>query len=107
MSKKNDWAKEVQRLEAKYVAEQKRNLELIKERDAWRERWEFVANMYQGACRDIQHTEKLKAGWFQEIRDLRDALIDLMNVQNGPPLITYTEAWNEAMEKANKAVKRV
>lgn len=36
--------------------------------------------------------------------DLLEALEELIDVQNGPPLITYTEAWNEAMAKANAAI---
>jgi hypothetical protein len=40
-----------------------------------------------------------------EIERLRDALEDLMAVQNGPPLATYTDAWNAAMKKADAALK--
>ena len=40
-----------------------------------------------------------------EIERLRDALEDLMAVQNGPPLATYTDAWNSAMKKADAALK--
>ena len=41
----------------------------------------------------------------EKIEDLQEALADLVAVQNGPPLVTYTEAWNEAMEKAYAALK--
>ena len=41
----------------------------------------------------------------EKIEDLQEALADLVAVQNGPPLVTYTEAWNEAMEKALAALK--
>jgi len=40
-----------------------------------------------------------------EIERLREALADLVAVQNGPPLVTYTEAWDAAMEKAYAALK--
>jgi hypothetical protein len=40
-----------------------------------------------------------------EIELLREALADLVAVQNGPPLVTYTEAWDAAMEKAYAALK--
>jgi hypothetical protein len=36
---------------------------------------------------------------------LREALADLVAIQNGPPLVTYTEAWDAAMEKAYAALK--
>jgi hypothetical protein len=35
-----------------------------------------------------------------EIGDLREALSDLMDWQNGPPLPTYTKGWTAAMERA-------
>jgi hypothetical protein len=35
---------------------------------------------------------------------LMEALNDLMDVQNGPPLYTYTDAWNAAMAKARAAI---
>jgi hypothetical protein len=40
-----------------------------------------------------------------EERDrLREALEDLMEVQNGPPLLKYEAAWNAAMEKGYAAL---
>jgi len=41
----------------------------------------------------------------EKIEDLQEALADLVAVQNGPPLVTYIEAWNEAMDKALAALK--
>jgi hypothetical protein len=41
----------------------------------------------------------------KEHERLQDALADLVAVQNGPPLVTYTEAWDAAMEKAYAALK--
>lgn len=38
------------------------------------------------------------------MRKLRDALEDLMDVQNGPPLIELTKDWNESMDRAGRAV---
>ena len=40
-----------------------------------------------------------------EIERLREALSDLVAVQNGPPLIQYEREWNEAMSKALAALK--
>jgi len=40
-----------------------------------------------------------------EIERLREALADLVAIQNGPPLVTYTEAWDAAMEKSYAALK--
>ena len=40
-----------------------------------------------------------------EIERLREALSDLVGLQNGPPLVTWTEAWNAAMKKAHEALK--
>jgi chromosome segregation ATPase len=40
------------------------------------------------------------------LRDTRAALDDLMDIQNGPPLITYTEAWNAAMDQARAVMER-
>lgn len=42
----------------------------------------------------------------EEIERLREALQDLMAVQNGPPLATYTDAWNAAMKKADAALQQ-
>jgi hypothetical protein len=36
---------------------------------------------------------------------LRDALQDLMDWQNGPPLITWTEKWSRAMRKSREALE--
>lgn len=36
---------------------------------------------------------------------LAEALENLMDVQNGPPLITYEKMWNEAMTEAKEAIK--
>ena len=41
----------------------------------------------------------------KENERLREALADLVDIQNGPPLVTYTEAWDAAMEKALAALK--
>ncbi len=41
-----------------------------------------------------------------DVRDLRVALDDLMDIQNGPPLVTYTEAWNAAMDQARAVMER-
>jgi hypothetical protein len=41
-----------------------------------------------------------------EVAALRGALEELMDWQNGPPLITYTEGWNAAMAKARAALAR-
>ena len=41
----------------------------------------------------------------EKIEDLQEALADLVAVQNGPPLVTYIEAWDAAMEKAYAALK--
>lgn len=35
---------------------------------------------------------------------LREALEDLRDVQNGPPLIRWEKEWNEAMEKTRQAL---
>lgn len=40
-------------------------------------------------------------------RKLQDALCDLMDNQNGPPLVTYTESWNKAMEKCYAILKEI
>jgi len=40
-----------------------------------------------------------------EIERLREALQELVDWQNGPPLVTYTDGWNKAMEKASAALK--
>jgi len=40
----------------------------------------------------------------KEIVRLREALSDLVDWQNGPPLATYTEGWNAAMKKAHEAL---
>jgi hypothetical protein len=40
-----------------------------------------------------------------EIERLRQALSDLLGVQNGPPLVTWTEEWNAAILKAEAALK--
>lgn len=37
---------------------------------------------------------------------LIDALQDLMEFQNGPPLITWADKWNAAMEKARAAIAK-
>jgi hypothetical protein len=37
---------------------------------------------------------------------LREALDNLMDWQNGPPLVTYTEGWTAAMEQARAALAR-
>jgi hypothetical protein len=38
--------------------------------------------------------------------DLEDALQDLCDWQNGPPLISWTDGWTDAMAKAAKALKK-
>ena len=45
--------------------------------------------------------EKLR----EERSRLREALQELVDWQNGPPLVTYTDGWNKAMEKARAALK--
>jgi len=63
----------------------------------------WISNETEGRtiCRgECQLTE-----YKQEIEQLREALADLVAIQNGPPLVTYIEAWNEAMEKAYAALK--
>ena len=40
-----------------------------------------------------------------KIERLREALQELVDWQNGPPLVTYTDGWNKAMEKARAALK--
>ena len=40
------------------------------------------------------------------VADLKDALETLQDVQNGPPLITWTERWNNAMAKAKSALEK-
>jgi hypothetical protein len=42
-----------------------------------------------------------------ELDRLREALQELVDWQNGPPLVTYTDGWNKAMEKARAALKEV
>jgi hypothetical protein len=41
----------------------------------------------------------------KEIERLREALQELVDWQNGPPLVTYTDGWNKAMEKARAALR--
>ncbi len=38
------------------------------------------------------------------VRSLEEALQLLMDVQNGPPLVTYEAQWNEAMARARAAL---
>ena len=42
----------------------------------------------------------------QEIEEFEHALQDLVDVQNGPPLITLTKGWNEAMDAAISLLNR-
>jgi hypothetical protein len=57
----------------------------------------------RGAAKDRPKDRPKDAA--DEIERLREALADLVAVQNGPPLVTYTEAWDAAMEKAYAALK--
>jgi hypothetical protein len=41
----------------------------------------------------------------KRIKELEEALNDLLDVQNGPPLPTYEKAWNEAIAKCDKAIR--
>ena len=41
----------------------------------------------------------------QAINELRDALNDLLNVQNGPPLIEYEMEWTLAYNKAIRVLE--
>ena len=52
-----------------------------------------------------EYDYKLSYEAADEIERLREALADLVAIQNGPPLVTYTEAWDAAMEKAYAALK--
>lgn len=40
-----------------------------------------------------------------EIERLRDALRDLLDVQNGPPLVRRADEWQAAVDKARAALK--
>ena len=40
------------------------------------------------------------------IEKLREALVGLMKVQNGPPLTAWTNDWLEAMKKADAALQQ-
>lgn len=42
----------------------------------------------------------------KEIERLREALVGLMKVQNGPPLTAWTNDWLEAMKKADAALEQ-
>ena len=56
---------------------------------------------------NVESGEKTIAGLVkQECDKLKEALQDLIDVQNGPPLPTYTEAWNAAMAKAQAALAK-
>ena len=46
--------------------------------------------------------ERLRA----DVRDLRVALEELEDWQNGPPLVTYTEGWTAAMKQARAVLER-
>lgn len=46
------------------------------------------------------------AGDLVKVAELRDALAELVDWQNGPPLPTYREPWQAAMDKANKLLGR-
>jgi hypothetical protein len=35
-----------------------------------------------------------------QLQEAREAIQLLMDVQNGPPLVTYEPLWNEAMDRA-------
>ena len=52
--------------------------------------WKIVVIMHEAA---------------DEIERLREALQELVDWQNGPPLVAYTDGWNNAMEKARAALK--
>ena len=46
----------------------------------------------------LDEFEQLQA----QVEQLKDALGELRDWQNGPPLPSYTEHWTAAMKKANK-----
>jgi hypothetical protein len=59
----------------------------------------------------VGEVERERDGWRREcdrqavrIASLAEALDNLMDWQNGPPLVTYTEGWTAAMEQACAAL---
>ena len=54
---------------------------------------------------DLEAAQDLSAYLAKNNKGLREALSDLVAVQNGPPLIQYEREWNEAMAKALAALK--
>ena len=58
----------------------------------------IVNNRLDETAHEIELLRKERDG-------LREALQELVDWQNGPPLVTYTDGWNKAMEKARAALK--
>jgi hypothetical protein len=54
---------------------------------------------------DLEAAQDLSAYLAKNNKGLREALSDLVAVQNGPPLIQYEREWNEAMSKALAALE--
>lgn len=50
-------------------------------------------------CNKIHDLEKRLAEEESKTKELRECLEDLLDVQNGPPLETYREAWEDAFQK--------
>ena len=75
-------------------------MDILDQMDAWRKNARFISEQYFFSRMMFEIITNRN-----EIERLRDALEDLMAVQNGPPLATYTDAWNAAMKKADAALK--
>jgi len=60
-----------------------------------------MTDWFDEYLKEKQKNDVLKA----ETERLREALSDLLGVQNGPPLVTWTEEWNAAILKAEAALK--
>ena len=54
---------------------------------------------------DLKAAQDLSDYLAEKNKKLRGALQELVDWQNGPPLVTYTDGWNKAMEKARAALK--
>ena len=59
---------------------------------------------FEKKCRNDAFDELKKQD--AEIEQLREALVGLMEVQNGPPLTAWTNEWLEAMKKARSALQQ-
>jgi hypothetical protein len=64
----------------------------------WRNGTKTCGDRHDEAADEIELLRKERDG-------LREALQELVDWQNGPPLVTYTDGWNKAMEKARAALK--